>query len=144
MRRREVSLQCRLPRYPIDRAALVEFALDVMGRLDLEGSVGVRIMADRSMAELNRKFLGRKGATDVISFPSGDEEETGLVYLGDIAVGGRVASRAAQEAGIPLEKELRRLILHGLLHLVGYDHETDRGRMKRKESGLRREFGMEP
>ena len=144
MRRREVSLQCRLPKFPIDRASLLEFALDVMGRLDFEGAVGVRIMGDRAIADLNRKFLGRKGVTDVISFPSGDKDESGLVYLGDIAIGGRVASRAADGAGLPLEGELRRLLLHGLLHLVGYDHETDRGRMSRKENALRREFGLEP
>jgi probable rRNA maturation factor len=112
--------------------------------MDLEGGVGIRVLNDRSITELNRKFLGRKGATDVISFPSGEEDESGLAYLGDIAVGGRVAARAAEEAGQPLNTELRRLILHGLLHLVGYDHEADKGRMKRKENALRREFGLEP
>jgi len=144
MKRREVSLQCRLPEYPIDRDSLAEFALDVMGRLDLSGAVGIRILGDRSISNLNRRFLGRTGPTDVLSFPSGEVDESELVYLGDVAVGGRVAQRAAGECGLSLEGELKRLLMHGLLHLAGYDHESDRGRMARKERALRKEFGLDP
>jgi probable rRNA maturation factor len=142
MAQREAILQCRLRDFPVRREALVEFLLDAMGEMEAEGSVGARIMGTRSIAEMNRKYRGRSGPTDVLSFPSGEKEETGLVYLGDIAVCGPVAAEAARGEGIRTEVELKRLLLHGLLHLLGYDHETDRGRMARKERALRKKLGL--
>jgi probable rRNA maturation factor len=140
--RREATLQCRLREFPVRREVLVEFLLDAMGELGVEGSVGARIVGTRAVSELNRKFRGRSGPTDVLSFPSGEEDETGLIYLGDIAVCGPVAAEAASGEGIRPEVELKRLLLHGLLHLLGYDHETDGGRQKRKERVLRKKFGL--
>ena len=140
--RREVALQVGLRDAGIDRGRLVGFLLDAMGALGAEVSVGVRVVGDRTMATLNRKFRGKAGPTDVLSFPSGEPDETGLPYLGDIAIGGRVAERASKENGIGLEAEYKRLLLHGLLHLLGHDHETDGGRMVRKERTLRRRFGL--
>jgi probable rRNA maturation factor len=82
---------------------------------------------------LNRQFRGKDYATDVLSFPS---EERG--FLGDIVIAAGVAARQAREAGHPLPTELKVLSLHGLLHLLGYDHETDDGRMARAEARLRK------
>ena len=142
MDRREVSIQCTAPSFSAHREALVALALDLLAELGEGGGVGVRIVGRRSMTLLNRKYRGKAGATDVLSFPSGERDESGLVYLGDIAICGPVAAEAAAEAGISVDAELRRLLLHGILHLLGYDHETDGGRMVRKERALRRKMGL--
>jgi rRNA maturation RNase YbeY len=110
----------------------------------VDGEVGVRLASDRAVALANRRYRGRRGPTDVLSFPSGLAAEDGTVYLGDILVGMGRARKAAQEAGKPVVWEVKRLLLHGLLHLLGYDHETDGGRMERKERRLRREWGLDP
>ncbi len=142
MKRREVRLHSRLRTQPIPKEELVAFALDVLGRLDLTGEVGIRICADRTMAQFNERFRGKKGPTDVLSFPDGQEAPDGTVYIGDILIAAPVAARAADRAGITFVEELKRLLLHGILHLAGYDHETDRGTMARKEKALRREWGL--
>jgi probable rRNA maturation factor len=144
MNRREVRIHCRLrsPHPPEDE--LAAFLLDLLGRLGVDGEVGVRLASDRAVALANRRYRGRRGPTDVLSFPSGLAAEDGTVYLGDILVGMGRARKAAQEAGKPVVWEVKRLLLHGLLHLLGYDHETDGGRMERKERRLRREWGLDP
>lgn len=144
MNRREVRIHCRLPNLRPLEGELAAFLLDLMGRLGVAGEVGVRLASDRTVAGANLRFRGKRGPTDVLSFPSGLPTEDGTVYLGDILVGVGRALRAAEEARKPLEWELKRLLLHGLLHLLGYDHETDGGRMARKERRLRREWGLTP
>ncbi len=142
MTRREVRLHSRLRTPPVPREALVAFALDVLARLDLEGEVGIKICGVRLMTQANREFRHKAGPTDVLSFPDGGLSPDGLTYLGDILIAAPVAQRAALEAGLDLETELKRLILHGILHLAGFDHETDGGTMARKERGLRKEWGL--
>lgn len=142
MERREVRLHSRLRKPPLAKEALVAFALDAMSCLGATGEVGVRLCSERSMAEANRRYRGKRGATDVLSFPSGGPAEDGGIYLGDILIAVPVAARAARAAGQPLDTELRRLLLHGLLHLLGYDHETDEGAMERKERRIRRQWGI--
>jgi len=114
------------------------------------GQVTVAIVSDRRMRGLNRVFRGKDIATDVLSFPSeaGDgahhlQSARGeLPSLGDIVIASGVAARQAREHGHPLGTELRVLALHGLLHLLGYDHEMDAGRMARAESRLRKKGGL--
>jgi probable rRNA maturation factor len=142
MGHREVSLQCRLREFRVDREGLVDFLLDALAELGADGAVGVRIVGERTIAEMNRRFRSKRGPTDVLSFPSGEEDEPGLIYLGDIAVCGPVAARAAKADGIRLEVELKRLLLHGVLHLLGHDHEVDGGKMARKERALRKKMGI--
>jgi len=142
MKYREVRLHCRLKSPPIPREALVAFTLDVLGRLKLEGEVGLRLCSTRTMASFNRRFRGVKGATNVLAFPNGEKLPAGGIYLGDILIAAPVAEKSAREVGDTLENELKRLVLHGVLHLVGYDHESDKGKMARKERGLRREWGL--
>ncbi len=89
---------------------------------------------DAQIRALNRRFRGLDYATDVLSFPAAGGGERG----GDIVISMRAAADQASELGHPLATELRILVLHGLLHLAGYDHETDRGRMRRREEQLRR------
>jgi probable rRNA maturation factor len=142
MSRREVRLHCRLKSLPIPKDDLVGFALDLMGRLNLQGEVGIKICSDRLMSDLNRRYRGKSGPTDVLSFPDGSPLSDGAIYLGDMVIAAGVATRAAKAAGCSVETELKRLLLHGLLHLSGYDHEADGGTMNRKERALRRELGL--
>ena len=101
------------------------------------GDVTIALVSDRRMRALNRQFRGKDYATDVLSFPS---EERG--FLGDIVIAAGIAKRQAGEAGHSIQVELRVLSLHGLLHLLGYDHESDDGKMARVEARLRKKAGL--
>lgn len=142
MTKREVRLHCRLRRTGIPKDELAAFALDVLGRLELEGEVGVKLCSDAAMAAYNKTYRHKAGPTDVLSFPDGAADPEGSVYIGDIVIAVPVAERQAKEAGHSLATELKYLLLHGILHLAGYDHETDGGTMARKERALRKAWGI--
>jgi probable rRNA maturation factor len=97
----------------------------------------VAVTSDARVRALNRDYRGQDQNTDVLSFPAG---EKGL--LGDVVIAAGVATRQAREAGHSLQTELKVLALHGLLHLLGYDHEQDEGQMARLEQRLRRKGGL--
>ena len=101
------------------------------------GSVTVAIVPDGRVRRLNRRFRRKDAPTDVLSFPSKERGD-----LGDIVIAAGVARRQAAAAGHPVTTEHRILALHGLLHLLGYDHEHDEGRMARFETRLRRSGGL--
>jgi probable rRNA maturation factor len=99
------------------------------------------------MRALNRQFRGIDAVTDVLSFPASDgsaSSASSVAFLGDIVIAEGVAKRQAKEHGHTLKTEIQTLALHGLLHLLGYDHETDDGRMARAEGRLRRKAGLPP
>ena len=101
-------------------------------------SATVVFVSDKKIRELNKTFRGKNSATDVLSFPfEADEFETDENNLGDIVISVEQAERQAQENRLDLETEIKQLILHGILHLCGYDHETDDGEMNAKELELR-------
>jgi probable rRNA maturation factor len=102
--------------------------------------IGVLVCDDATIRSLNRHYRGHDTATDVLAFPSGTTQPEGPLYLGDVAISLETAARQAHTAGIMLERELQRLLLHGVLHLCGYDHETDAGEMRSLEARLRREL----
>lgn len=121
-----------------------EQALDAffrrLGREVARGrSFAVVIGSDASLRRANTMFRGKRAATDVLSFPDGEDGR-----LGDILISARRAERQAEELGHRTEEELKILALHGLLHLLGYDHEIDAGRMRRTERRWRRKFGLAP
>ena len=99
-------------------------------------SLGVRFASDREVRRANRSFRGKDQPTDVLSFPGDPEGADG--HLGDILISVPTARRQAAAAGHPGERELRILLLHGVLHCLGHDHETDQGQMERLERRLRR------
>lgn len=101
------------------------------------GAVVVALATDARVRTLNRRFRGVDAATDVLSFPAAEHG-----CLGDVVIATGVARRQAARAGHPLGTELRVLALHGLLHLLGYDHERDDGRMARAERRLRLKGGL--
>lgn len=96
------------------------------------------VTGDEELRRMNREFLGKDYATDVLSFPSGDEAGG----LGDIAISWQRAREQGAAEGHDAATEMRVLLLHGVLHLLGYDHETDRGKMKRAEVKWRKHFGL--
>ena len=97
-------------------------------------SFAVRFVGDRAMRAMNRDFRGRDETTDVLSFPGGITPEGR--HLGDVVISVPQAKRQAGEKGHPTEQELRFLLLHGVLHCLGHDHETDGGEMERLERRL--------
>jgi probable rRNA maturation factor len=101
-------------------------------------SLGVRLVGDPAMRALNRRWRGKDRPTDVLSFP-GEATPEGR-HLGDLVVSVPTARRQAAAAGHGLERELRVLLLHGVLHCLGHDHETDGGEMERLERRLRRRW----
>jgi len=101
------------------------------------GDLSLAIVSDRRMRALNRQFRGQDAVTDVLSFPS---ETRG--FLGDVVIASGVARRQAKAAGHSAVTEARVLALHGLLHLLGYDHESDDGKMARVEMRLRKKAGL--
>jgi probable rRNA maturation factor len=102
------------------------------------GEIGVALVSDARMRVLNQKYRRKDYATDVLSFPAEPEGE----LLGDIVIATGVARRQAREAGHPLATELQVLALHGLLHLLGHDHERDDGAMARVERRLLTRAGL--
>ncbi|HXO44166.1 MAG TPA: rRNA maturation RNase YbeY [Candidatus Cybelea sp.] len=128
-------------------------------------SVTVCLVTNSEIARWNREYRGKSAATDVLSFPAGEPlrrpggsgarkkadsfspvlfatPDSPAPYLGDIAIAPEVARRNARRLGRPFAQEMRILILHGMLHLMGYDHETDAGEMDRRERRLRRALGL--
>lgn len=104
----------------------------------LKKSATVAFVSDRKIRELNKTFRGKNTATDVLSFPfEADEFESEESFLGDIIISLEQAARQADENNLDLETEIKQLILHGILHLCGYDHETDAGEMNTRELKLR-------
>ena len=101
----------------------------------------VAFISDRRMKELNGFFRGKDSTTDVLSFPhEADEFDSDETKLGDIVISVEQAQKQAKENKLTLENEIKQLILHGLLHLCGYDHEIDRGEMNKRELELRRKL----
>ena len=139
----------RLARRPLE--AFLRRVQDNLGFKETD--VTICLVSDAEIARMNETFRKKKGPTDVLSFPaaarqrpvpqrrSSSKMKAGE-YLGDIAISPATARRYARKYGRTLPSELRMLILHGVLHLLGYDHESDRGEMDRIERKLRKRFGL--
>jgi len=120
--------------------SLERFLNEASAAIRLHGQVSVLLTNDATMRRLNRRFRGKNKTTDVLSFPSGEEVKAEIA--GDLAVSVPTARRQAAERGHSLSAEIKLLMLHGLLHLLGFDHETDEGQMFRRERTLRAKLGL--
>jgi probable rRNA maturation factor len=118
------------------RRSLKKFAFELSGQIADGRSFTCLITDDRELQELNRNFLGHDYPTDVLSFPDAGDD------LGDIAISVERAEAQAKEHGHSRLEEICVLMLHGLLHLSGFDHERDGGRMARAERKWRSAFGL--
>jgi len=145
----------------VETAPLELFLAEILRELNLSSSeVGIALVSNAEIAKWNKKYLNKKGPTDVLSFPAlsphraarftrtrrtaGKRPPTSGGWLGDVAISPLTARRYAEKNGRSLDNELRALMLHGVLHLLGYDHEnpTDYGQMNRVEEKLRRRLGI--
>lgn len=124
---------------PVKAGGLARW-LTALAPRQAQGTVNVALVADVRVRRLNRTYRGKDFATDVLSFPF--ESTAPASHLGDIVIATGVAARQARSAGHSTYTELRILALHGLLHLIGYDHETDNGAMERLECRLRLQGGL--
>ena len=155
----QVEVINRQRSHVIESEELTRFAESVLSSLRLNrAQVSVVFVSDRQMRKLNREFRSIDKPTDVLSFSysTGKLYGDGMIaegdpggatsleaasdpdYLGDVVISTQTAASYAERLGLTLDQELKRLILHGLLHLCGYDHETDNGEMNRLEQKLRR------
>ena len=114
---------------------LARFLREAQAAVKLRGQVTVLLTTDTAIRRLNRQFRGKNKATDVLSFPAFAPGP--MKIAGDLAISINTARRQADERGHSLGTEIKVLTLHGLLHLAGYDHETDKGEMERREQKLR-------
>lgn len=119
----------------LSRGGLTRFLRAAQGLVGLRGEVDVLLADDRVLRRLNREFRDKDKATDVLSFPAADEFAG--QHVGDLAISLETAGRQAAQHGHSLRDEVRVLLLHGLLHLYGMDHETDKGEMAKREAELR-------
>jgi probable rRNA maturation factor len=128
----------------LDLSRFESFSVSLLSAVkEAEGcSFVVAFVSDKKMTELNTAYRGKKSTTDVLSFPVEDEDFENERTLGDIVISVEQAARQAKSNRLSLEREIKQLMLHGLLHLCGYDHETDRGQMNRKELKLREKLGI--
>ena len=159
-----VNLQRKIK---LDPKQFTDFIKQLSASVDeaRDGDFSVAFVSDRRMTELNSFFRDKHTTTDILSFPHEADEfesksyaftrettppQTGgelltpegvtLTFLGDIVISVEQAQRQAKENGLTLEDEIKQLILHGLLHLCGHDHETDDGEMNKRELRLRRKL----
>ena len=131
----------RQRRVPIDTGAWSTFATKALAVIgNSEAGATIAFVSDKKIRELNRQFRNVDKATDVLSFPSGGPDEA---ELGDVAISVDTAATQAKENGLNFDREIAQLIIHGLLHLSGYDHETDNGEMNRLELRLRKKLAID-
>jgi len=123
---------------------LGRFLSEAQAAAGLRGQVTVLLATEATIRDLNRRFRNKNEATDVLSFPAEPLKNTKTAerVAGDVAIGVERARQQATERGHALATEIKVLILHGLLHLAGYDHETDAGKMQRRERQLRARLGL--
>ncbi len=114
---------------------------DLMNFYDIENTeVTLALVDNKTIKKLNQKFLKRNYPTDVLSFPINEKNINGSYYLGDIIISVPQAFNQCFKLNHGLEREIEILTIHGFLHLIGYDHETDRGEMRKEEEKLHRIF----
>lgn len=138
------SVAAQIPkplRLPSTRT-LAQFLAQAQAAVRLRGQVTVLLTGDATMRDLNQRFRGKNKPTDVLSFPSERAIRGTEKIAGDLAISVETALRQSVEQGHALVIEIKVLMLHGLLHLAGYDHETDAGEMERRERSLRAKLGL--
>lgn len=123
----------------LSNAGLSRFLNSARAAVGLSGTVDVLLADDATLRRLNKTFRGKNKSTDVLSFPALDNDEQ---IVGDLAISLETAARQAATYGHTLRDEVRILLLHGLLHLSGLDHEADHGEMAAREAQLRRELRL--
>ena len=128
--------------FPLAEKKFLALLKGIAGRIGLNGGATVRLAGSAEVRALNRKYRRIDRATDVLSFPLGEKLPGGL-YAGDVLICLPIAAKQARQNAQSLERELLLLMIHGLLHLQGLDHERDRGEMLALQARLFAEFAAE-
>lgn len=122
--------------FKVDTEFYLEKLRVVIDELQIAGNIAIKLGSKEESRALNKQYLQRDYPTDVLSFPFNDDVPDEGFYLGDIFICYPVAEEQAKESNITMEQELLTLMVHGLLHLAGYDHETDSGEMQELQDKL--------
>jgi probable rRNA maturation factor len=130
--------------HKINRQTWSDFGQRASDAIGSSQTATIVFVSDAAIKKLNQQFRGKNYATDVLSFPTEAEEFEAeyQLHLGEIVISTQCAAAQAKENGLSFRNEVQQLILHGLLHLCGYDHETDDGEMNRLELKLRKKLGI--
>jgi probable rRNA maturation factor len=131
--------------HKIDQSEWSQFAQRALQSIQQrQQSATVVFVSDATIRKLNRQFRSQSYATDVLSFSTEPEafEHENALHLGEIVISTERAAAQAKQNGLTFKNEVQQLILHGLIHLCGYDHETDDGEMNRLELKLRKKLGI--
>ena len=126
----------------LNEEALSRFVARARQSAGLRGTVNVLVTSSNEMRSLNSRFRGFNKATDVLSFPCGLPANGARQNAGEVAISADIATQNARRLGHSAATEIKVLVLHGILHLAGYDHERDNGEMARKEAALRQTFRL--
>lgn len=127
----------------LSEASLSRFVRRACKTAGLRGAVNVLVTSSSAMRSLNLQFRGKNKPTDVLSFPAASSHASGAArgkkaFAGEIAISAEIAAQSAERLGHSVALEIKILVLHGILHLAGFDHERDNGKMARKEAKCRR------
>ncbi len=136
----QIDPQAKPTEPPLSKSALTRFLNRARSSIGISGEVEVLFTSDAELKRLNHSFRGKNKSTDILSFPT--PPEIAVHHAGDLAISLETAARQASQYGHTLAEELRILILHGLLHLSGLDHENDQGEMATRELDLRTTFKL--
>jgi probable rRNA maturation factor len=140
----EPAIEEKFGRASLKKQEMKTFLAQAIRAAELSGTVSVLLTGDEEIRRLNREFRHKDKATDVLSFPAAPFPSGGRAKppAGDLAISAETAAREAATRGHSLLLEIKVLLLHGVLHLSGYDHETDSGEMAEREEILRSELGL--
>jgi probable rRNA maturation factor len=143
--RNRIQVQSRQRRYKIYHESVAWFCDTLLRTLGHPNqAVSIAFIGLQAMRALNKRYRQKDFPTDVLSFSYGEMRLDQIPFLGELVISPEIAVRQAVRWGVRPEKELRKLLVHGILHLLGYDHETDRGQMNRIQSKLlRRKFFLD-
>jgi len=126
--------------FNVDKERYLDKLQELVEELKIDGNMAIKLGGKEESRALNKQYRQKDYPTDVLSFPFNEEVPEEGFYLGDIFICYPIAEEQAKESGITLEEELFTLMLHGVLHLAGYDHETDSGEMKAIQEKLLEKF----
>ena len=126
--------------FKLDKDFYLDKLQEIVTELEIEGDIVIKPGDKEESQALNAQYLQRDYPTDVLSFPFNENIPGEGYYLGDIFICYPIAEEQAKENDIPLEQELFTLMLHGILHLAGYDHETDAGEMEKMQEQILKRF----
>jgi len=140
LKNQRINVFNRQRKLPVNTHAVISFLEELADYLELKEGFTIVLVSDRAMRGYNRRFAGKAETTDVLSFPVEEDYDASESYLGDILISVERAREQLQSG--PLEEEIKLLGLHGVLHLLGYDHQQDSGEMVALERKIRRDLGL--